>query len=202
MTLYRESKKNTNSINQNPQIIEELIIKNTQNNYKLLKILFDDKENAKKLDSLDIFYEELRKEESKIDLVRKEINFLKNYFHLQNYISKDLENYIIIYLSKEEIKQLFLGILTFIESFNLKKTNFCNLINEYMKEIDNKNITLEKNKEISNFIKEKLNVRYDYEKDEQPDIYSECIKLLIERGNCFAFSLGKEESEIRNLNEF
>ena len=50
-----------------------------------------------------------------------------------------------------------------------------------MKELDNKNITTEKSKEIEIFIRENLNVKYDYEKDEQPDIYSECISLLHER---------------------
>ena len=100
------------------------------------------------------------------------------------------------------MKKLFLGILNFTEAFNLQKSDFTNKINEYMKEIDNKNITLNKSKEIIDFIDNKLCVKYDYEKDEQPDIYSECIKLLMERGNCFAFALGKEESEIRNLNEF
>ena len=71
-----------------------------------------------------------------------------------------------------------------------------------MKEIDNKNITLQKNKEIIEFLGTKLEVKYDYEINEQPDIYSESICLLIERGNCFQFAFGKDESEIRNLNEF
>ena len=35
-----------------------------------------------------------------------------------------------------------------------------------MKELDNKNITTEKSKEIEIFIRENLNVKYDYEKDE------------------------------------
>ena len=197
MTLYRENKKKYYlSIN------EEIILKSTKDEYNKLKILFNNEDDAKKLTSLDLFYEELRKAESKIDIVRREINFLKQYFKIQNYISKDLEKYIIIYLSKEEIKKLFLGIETFIEAFNLNRTQFYKNINLYMKELDNKNITMLKAKEISNFIDEKLNIKYDYEKDEQPDIYSECIRLLIERGNCFNFALGKEESEIRNLNEF
>ena len=71
-----------------------------------------------------------------------------------------------------------------------------------MKELDNKNTILVKEKEISNFKDVKINIKYDYEKDEQPDIYLECIRLLIERNNCFNFALGKEESEIKNLNKF
>ena len=196
MTLYRKNKKNSSNSS------EEIILRNTENDYKKLKILFNDQENAKKLDSLDLFYEELRKAESRIDIIRREINFLKLYFKLENYISKDLENYIILYLSKEEVKKLFLGIKTFIEVFHLKKEKFSNLIDEYMKEIDNKNITLQKNKEIIEFLGTKLEVKYDYEINEQPDIYSESICLLIERGNCFQFAFGKDESEIRNLNEF
>ena len=122
--------------------------------------------------------------------------------NIQNYILKDLEKYIIIYLSKEEIKKLFLIIETFIETFNLNKTIFYNDINLYMKELDNKNTKLVKEKEISNFKDVKINIKYNYEKDEQPDIYLECIRLLIERSNCFNFALGKEELEIRNLNIF
>ena len=201
MTLYREvkSKKNSNnSLEQN----EEIIIKKTENEYNKLVILFNDNEKAKKLDSLDLFYEELRKAESRIDIVRREINYLKNYFNIHNYISKDLENYIIIYLSKEEIKKLFLGVLSFIKAFDLKKSNFANKIDEYMTEIDNRDISLKRSEEISDFIQTYLKVRYDYEKDEEPDIYSECIRLLSEREKCFKFALGKEESEIRNLNEF
>ena len=195
MALYRESKNKFKDT-------EEAIIKNTEREYNKLKILFSNEENGKKLESLDLFYEELRKAESKVEIVRREIGFLKTYFKIGNYISKDLEDYIIIYLSKEEMKKLFLGILNFTEAFNLQKSDFTNKINEYMKEIDNKNITLNKSKEIIDFIDNKLCVKYDYEKDEQPDIYSECIKLLMERGDCFSFALGKEESEIRNLNEF
>ena len=196
MALYRKNKK-TEDIN-----TEETIIKNTEREYNKLKVLFNDTDNAGKFDSLDIFYDELRKAESRIDIVRREVNYLKIYFNFQSYISKDLENYIIVYLSKEEIKKLFLGILNFIEAFNLIKSEFTNLINKYMKEIDDRNITFNKSKEIIDFIDNKLKVKYDYEKDEQSDIYSECIKLLMERGNCFTFALGKEESEIRNLNEF
>ena len=71
-----------------------------------------------------------------------------------------------------------------------------------MKELDNKNTILVKEKEISNFKDVKINIKYDYEKDEQIDIYLECIRFLIERSNCFNFALGKEESEIKNLNKF
>ena len=202
MTLYRENRNKIHFVDLNSQKMEEDLIKNTETEYNKLRILFNDNENAKKLNALDIFYEELKKADSRIDIVRKEINFLKNYFNYKDYISKDLESYIIIYLSKEEIKILFLGILTFIEACNLRRLNFTKLINEYMKEIDNKNIKNQKSKEIVDFINDKLNVKYDYEKDEQPDMYSECIKLLIGRGNCFHFALGKDESEIRNLNEF
>ena len=199
MTLYRGNKA---KISVNRKDSEEEILKATKKDYDKLKILFNDKENAKKLDALDLFYEELRKAESRIDIVRKEINFLKSYFQFEHYISTDLENYIILYLSKEDIKKSFLGIQTFIEVFHLKKNHFSSLIDEYMKEIDNKNITLQKNKEIVDFLENKLKIKYDYEINEQPDIYSECLRLLIERGNCFNFALDKDESEIRNLNEF
>ena len=129
MTLYRENRKKMNINELNSQKMEEILITKTENEFNKLQILFNDKENAKKLKSLDLFYEELRKADSRIDIVRKEINILKSYFKFKDYISKDLENYIIIYLSKEEIKTLFLGVLTFIEAFNLKKLDFTKLIN-------------------------------------------------------------------------
>ena len=57
---------------------EEIILKNNiEKEYNKPKILFNNEDNAKKLESLDLFYEELRKSESKIDIVRRDINILK-----------------------------------------------------------------------------------------------------------------------------
>ena len=57
---------------------EEIILKNNiEKEYNKPKILFNNEDNEKKLASLDLFYEELRKSESKIDIVRRDINFLK-----------------------------------------------------------------------------------------------------------------------------
>ena len=116
--------------------------------------------------------------------------------------TNDLENYIIVYLSKEEIKRLFLGIQAFIKIFKLKKTDFSEKINRYKKEVDNQKISLENKSQISEFVKEYLNLEYEYDKDEQSDLFIDCIEMLPGKEGSIFFAKGKEEWEIRNLNEF
>ena len=127
--------------------------------------------------------------------------YLKNYFGF-NLNTTDLENYIIVYLSKEEIKRLFLGIQTFINIFKLKPTKFSQKIRNYLKELDNKKISLEINTQLAKFVKDECNLKYEYEKDEQSDVFTDCIEMIPKREGSIIFAKGKEEGKIRNLNEF
>ena len=200
MNIYRENIKkyqDPNSIDK-----ENIILENSKKEYNKLKDLFNNDKKLVKLNLIDIFYEELRSKEDRAFIIKREINYLKNYFNLKDYPTNDLEQFIIIYLSKETIKKLILGVQTFIKIFNLTKTDFSIQISNCLKEIDNKNLSFEMNNLLSKFIRDNLNLKYEYEKDEQSDIFSDCIEMLPGREGAISFAQGKEEWEIRNLNEF
>ena len=200
MDIYRVNIKkydNDNSIKK-----ENIILDDSKKEYNKLKDLFNKDKKKIKLDSLKLFYEELKTREDRAFIIKREINYLKNYFNLKDYPTKDLEQSIIIYLSKDNIKKLFLGVQSFIKIFNLKRTDFSIKISKYLEEIDNKEISFKTNNKLSKFVKENLNLKYEYEKDEQSDIFTDCIEMLPDREESISFAQGKEEWEIRYLNEF
>ena len=187
-------------INSESDKMEEYNFANTEKVFKNLKILFEDNWISK-LDE-EIINEcyksiiEMKKKE-----IKKELNFIKEYYNLQGIqdnqidkIAKDL----IIYSKREEIFSIVNSCLYFIKGLESDETEFSSNLESIKEDIKN-NISIEKIDEYCKYLENKEIVVLN-PKNEDKDFIN-ILKMLYNINGSLELIISLKEEDCRNLQE-
>ena len=129
------------------------------------------------------------------DFLKKEIQFLKNYFNVEKDTEK-IESTIMILSSPDRMKKSLNGIKLLFNELNIKKSNFSNKLNQILQELNNNNIDVEN---LTKFVDYLKNVKIDVIGEKS---YMVILNELTNKKELIPFIKDKDQEGIRNLAEF